>query len=44
MQKSSSWLDSGNALIQHLSEKCDFRVSPFYQVVHKHKLFEVVGL
>ena len=23
-----------------LSEKCDFRVSPFWQVVHKHKLFE----
>jgi len=24
-----------------LSEKCDFRVSPFWQVVQKHKLFEV---
>jgi len=24
-----------------LSEKCDFRVSPFCQVVQKHKLFEV---
>jgi len=35
-------LNSGNALIQHLSEKCDFRVSPFSQVVQKHKLFEVV--
>jgi len=28
-------------VIHHLSEKCDFRVSPFYQVVQKHKLFEV---
>jgi len=27
--------------IQHLSEKCDFRVFPFCQVVQKHKLFEV---
>jgi len=24
-----------------LSEKCDFRVSPFWQVVQKHNLFEV---
>jgi len=24
-----------------VSEKCDFRVSPFWQVVQKHKLFEV---
>ena len=24
-----------------LSELCDFRVSPFWQVVQKHKLFEV---
>jgi len=24
-----------------LSEKCDFYVSPFWQVVQKHKLFEV---
>ena len=24
-----------------LSEKCDFRVSPFWQLVQKHKLFEV---
>ena len=28
-------------LIQHLSEKFDFRVSPFCQVVQNHKLFEV---
>jgi len=28
-------------LIQHLREKCDFRVFPFCQVVQKHKLFEV---
>jgi len=41
MTKSSSWLNLGNALIQHLNDKCDFRVSPFYQVVQKHKLFEV---
>jgi len=27
LKKSSSRLNSGNALIQHLSEKCDFRVS-----------------
>jgi len=25
-----------------LSKECDFRVSPFCQVVQKHKLFEVV--
>jgi len=30
-------------LIQHLSEKCDFRVSPFCQVVQKHRLFEVAN-
>ena len=24
-----------------LSEICDFRISPFWQVVHKHKLFGV---
>jgi len=24
-----------------MSEKCDFRVSPFFQVVQKHKLFEM---
>ena len=41
LKKSSGWLNSGNVLIQHLSEKSDFRVSPFYQVVQKHKLFEV---
>jgi len=40
-EKTSSWLNSGNALIQHLSEKCDFRVSPVYEVVQKHKLLEV---
>jgi len=27
--------------IQYLSEKCDFRVSLYCQVVQKHKLFEV---
>jgi len=32
-------LNSVNALIQHLSEKHDFRVSPFCEVVQKHKLF-----
>jgi len=36
---STSWLNSGNALIQHLRGKCNFHVSPFYQVVQKHKLF-----
>jgi len=40
-KKSSSWLNSGNALIQHLSEKCDLCVSLFYQALQKHKLFEV---
>jgi len=34
-------LNSGNALMQHLSEKCDFRVFLFCQVVQKHKLFGV---
>jgi len=38
MKKSSSWLNSGNALIEHMREKY---VSPFYQVVQKHKLFDV---
>jgi len=38
-KSSSDWLNSGIALIQYLSEKCDFRVSPFCQVVQKHKLF-----
>ena len=28
-------------LIQNLSEKCDFHISPFCQVVQKHKLIEV---
>jgi len=39
-KSSSDWLNSGNALIQHLSEKCNFRVSPFCPVVQKHKLLE----
>jgi len=39
LMKSSSWLNSGNALIQHLSQKCDFWVSPFYQVVQKHVIW-----
>ena len=40
LKKSSSWLNSGNALIQqHLNEKFDFDVSPFYHVVPKHKLY-----
>jgi len=37
----SDWLNSDNALIEHLSEKSDFCVSPFCQVVQKHTLFEV---
>jgi len=38
----SDWLNSGNTLIQHLSEKkCHFRVSPFCQVVQKHTLLEM---
>jgi len=41
LKKSSSWLNSGNELIQHLREKCNFCVSPFYQVMQKHKLFDV---
>jgi len=40
LKKSSSWLNSGNALLQHLSEKRDLRF-PFYQVVQKHTLLEV---
>jgi len=33
-------LNSGNALIQHSSEKkCDFRVSPKCQVVQKHAIW-----
>jgi len=27
LKKSSSWLNSGNALIQHLREKCNFHIS-----------------
>jgi len=30
-------------LIQHFREKCDFRVSPFCQVVQKHNLFKVAS-
>ena len=30
-----------NSNTVQLSEKCDFRVSPFYQVVQKRKLFEM---
>ena len=41
LKKPSSWLNSGNALIQHFSEKCNFRAFPFCQVVQKHTLFEV---
>jgi len=37
----SDQMNSGNALIQHLSEKCEFCVSPFREVVQKHKLFGV---
>ena len=40
LKKSSSWLNSGNALIQHLSEKCNLRVCPFCQVMQKDKLFQ----
>jgi len=40
-KSSSDWLNSGNALRQHLSEKCNFPVSLFCQLVQKHKLFEV---
>jgi len=40
-KSSSEWLNSGNALIQHLSEKCNFCVNSFCHVVQKHKLFEV---
>ena len=29
LKKLSSWLNSGNALIQHWREKCNFRVSRF---------------
>ena len=37
----SDELNSVDALIQHLSEKCDFRVFPSCQVVQKHKLLGV---
>ena len=40
-KSNSNWLNSDNALIQYLNEEYDFRVSPFCQVVQKHKLFEV---
>jgi len=40
-KSSSDWLNSVNALTQHLSEKCEFCVSQFSQVVQKHRLFEV---
>jgi len=40
-KSSSDWLNSGNALRQHLSEKCNFPVSLFCQLVQKHKLFEM---
>jgi len=40
-KSSNDWLNSGNTLIQHLSEKCAIFVSPFCQVVQKHELFEV---
>ena len=41
VQKNTVQLLQRSRVIHHLSEKCDFRVSPFYQVVQKHKLFEV---
>ena len=40
-KSSSDRLHCGNALIQHLSEKCDFLVIPLCQIVQKHKLFAV---
>ena len=40
-KSSSDWLNSGNALIQHLSENAIFMFPQFCQVVQKHKLFEV---
>jgi len=39
-QKDSAQVHCACNTVQ-LSEKCDFRVSPFCQVVQKHKLFEV---
>jgi len=41
LKKSRSWLNLGNALMQHLREKCIFHVSAFYQVVYKYELFDV---
>jgi len=37
----SDWLNSGDALIQHLSEKMRFSCFAICQVVQKHTLFEV---
>jgi len=34
-------VEVNNALLEHLREKCNFRVSAFYQVVQKHKLCDV---
>jgi len=39
-KSSSDWLNSGNALMQHLSENAIF-VFTFCQVVHKHQLFQM---
>ena len=39
LKKSSSWLNSGNTLVQRV--KMQFFYFPFCQVVQKHKLFEV---
>jgi len=42
LKKSGSWLNFHNALIQHLSEKCNFRVSRFpgsaeaYHIISYH--------
>jgi len=40
-KSSSDWLNSGNPLIQRLSENAIFVFLRFCQVVQKHKLFEV---
>ena len=37
----SDWLNSGNALIHHLSEKMRFSCFSVCQVVQKHTLFDV---
>jgi len=37
----NDWLNSGNALIHHFSEKMRFLCFPFCQVVQKHTLLEV---